>query len=79
MLIYKKGDANTLNNYRPVSVLSVVSKIFKIALKARIVNFLEKQDVFHPVPHEYRKQGSTTTVLTQALQCTLMCLTIKST
>ena len=28
--LYKKGDANTVNNYRPISSLPAITKIFEM-------------------------------------------------
>ena len=38
------GERSTANNYRPVSLLSAVSKVFEKNLNDRIVDHLEKSD-----------------------------------
>ena len=40
------GERSTAKNYRPVSLLSVVSKVFEKFLNNRIVDHLEKCNVF---------------------------------
>ena len=42
VLIYKKGDIEEPNKYRPISIISVLSKIFETVLKDQIVEFLNK-------------------------------------
>jgi len=66
--IYKKGEANQCNNYRPISILPVVSKVFEIVLKTRLVNFLEKYQQMTPNQHGYRTNKSTITALAEVLQ-----------
>ena len=39
--IYKKGDSKSINNYRPISILSTLNKIFEKILYARLVNYIE--------------------------------------
>ena len=39
------GERSTAKNYRPVSLLSVVSKVFEKLLNNRIVDHLEKCDL----------------------------------
>ena len=40
------GERSTAKNYRPVSLLSVVSKVFEKFVNNRIVDHLEKCDLF---------------------------------
>ena len=40
--IHKKGDKLDCNNYRPISPLSNISKIFEKSMHIRLVNFLRK-------------------------------------
>ena len=51
--IFKKGDSTLEKNYRPVSILPVVSKIFELIMQKQISNYIEK----HLSPHlcGYRK------------------------
>ena len=39
--IYKKGDKSNLNNYRPISLLPVLSKVFEKVLNEQITNVIE--------------------------------------
>lgn len=67
--VYKrKGDINECNNYRPISILPNMSKIFELAIKNRMVNFLEKYSLLHIGQHGYRKQRSTITALIEIIQ-----------
>lgn len=44
--IYKEGDTEDVNNYRPISLLSTVSKILEKAVKFQLNKFLEKNKFF---------------------------------
>ena len=41
-LIYKKGDTNKFDNYRPISLLNTLYKIFAAIVQKRIANNLDK-------------------------------------
>ena len=43
--IHKSGDATSCNNYRPISVLPVFSKIFESIIHKRLNNFLERHNL----------------------------------
>jgi Notch-like protein len=43
--LFKNGDKSTMNNYRPISMLSNFSKIFSKIIKMRLIEFLEKKNL----------------------------------
>ena len=48
------GERSTAKNYRPVSLLSVVSKVFEKLVNNRIVDHLEKCGLFSDFQHGFR-------------------------
>ena len=54
--LYKSDDSMLFNNYRPVSVLCVVSKIFEMIMYNRVTTFLE---ILHGNQYGFRKKSST--------------------
>ena len=58
------GDRSTAKNYRPVSFLSVVSKVFEKLVNNRIVDHLEKCGLFSDFQYGFRSSGSTADLLT---------------
>nr|CAI5820321.1 unnamed protein product [Callosobruchus analis] len=44
--IFKKGDKCQASNFRPISLLSIISKLFESALALQIVNFFETFNLF---------------------------------
>ena len=64
--IYKeKGTHKQPDYYRPISVLSVVSKLFEKSATSQIVNYLETTKGLYSGQHAYRKWHSTTTCLVE--------------
>jgi len=55
--IYKSGDTTLLKNYRPVSVLSVFSKIFERIIHTRLRNFLDKHTILSNSQFGFRKKS----------------------
>ena len=49
--LFKKEDASLLKNYRPVSVLPVVSKIYERIMQKQILEYIDK----HLFPHLYKR------------------------
>ena len=47
------------NNYRPVSLLNILSKIFEKAMYSRLIDFLETQKILIQQQFGFRKQHST--------------------
>ena len=57
--IHKKGNVELLSNYRPISKLCFLSKIFEKALKVRIMNYFETSNLFCATQFGFRKDVST--------------------
>ena len=58
------GERSTARNYRPVSLLSVVSKVFEKLVNNRIVDHLEKCSLFSDFQYGFRSSRSTADLLT---------------
>ena len=57
------GERYIAKNYRPVSLLSVVSKVFEKLANNRIVNHLEEDDLFSDFQYGFRSSRSTADLL----------------
>ena len=62
--LHKKGASDNPTNYRPISLLSVFSKIIGKLVHKRLYDFLELSDVIHPLQFGFRKNHSTAHALT---------------
>ena len=63
--VFKKvGERSTAKNYGPVSLLSVVSKVFQKLVDSRIVDYLEKCGFFSNFQYSFRSSQSTADLLT---------------
>ena len=58
------GERSTAKNYRPVSLLSVVSKVFEKLVNNRIADHLEKCGLFSGFQYGFRSSRSTADFLT---------------
>ena len=61
--IFKKGVKTDPNNYRPVSITSIVAKIMESIIKDNIENHITRNNIMHPSQHGFRKGKSTSTNL----------------
>ena len=57
------GERSTAKNYRPVSLLSVVSKVFEKLVNNRIADHLEKCGIFSDFQHGFTPSQSTVDLL----------------
>ena len=57
--VHKTGSKKVLNNYRPITLTSVFSKIIEIILKNRINNFMEKNLINDKYQYGFTKKSST--------------------
>ena len=58
------GERSTAKNYCPVSLLSVVSKVFRKLVNNNIVDHLEKSGLFSDFRYGFRSSRSTADLLT---------------
>ena len=61
--IYKKGSRLLISNYRPISLLSNLNKIFEKIIFKRVYNFIEKNEILYPLQYGFRPKHSTTHAL----------------
>ena len=57
--IFKKSDKSKCENYRPISLLSNISKIFERSMYTRVYEFFEKSNVLYNLQFGFRKSYST--------------------
>ena len=65
--IHKKESIDDPSNYRPLSILSTVSKVFERSATDQLVQYLENNKLLSKIQHAYRKNHSTTTCLSEVV------------
>ena len=61
--IFKNGNKELINNYRPVCSLSPFSKIIEKVVYNRMISFIDKNNIFSSTQFGFRKGMSTETAL----------------
>ena len=61
--VFKKGNKECIENYRPVSILPVFGKVFEKILYKQLYSFLSSNSVLHDQQFGFRKGHSTTHAL----------------
>lgn len=59
--IHKSGDKLQVSNYRPMSILPTISKVFEKVVAAQLVEHLDYNAALHPLQFGFRKRYSTET------------------
>lgn len=67
--IYKSGDKYDISNYRPISLISNVSKIYEKIIKSRIVKFLDKHRIISERQFGFRRGRSTEDAIQYVSSC----------
>ena len=57
--VFKKGDKDLLNNYRPISMLPSISKIFETVIYNQLYEYLQEHRVITNSQYGFRKKHST--------------------
>ena len=56
---FKNGDKQDISNYRPISILSLFSKIFEKTMYNHLINFIDKNKILYKYQFGFRKLHST--------------------
>ena len=59
----KTRDHKNLNDYRPISLLSILSKLLERRVHKHLVTYLETRDILHPLRSGFRRKHSCSTAL----------------
>ena len=59
--LYKKDDASLYNNYRPISLLPIISKILEKVVHEQLSSYLSEHKLLFNSQHGFRKNHSTET------------------
>ena len=65
-LLFKQGESFDLNNYLPISVTSVVAKVFERIVYDQLYNFLNSEEIISKQQSGFRSLHSTVTALLEA-------------
>ena len=57
--MYRKGTCDNPSNYRPISILSALSKIFEKLMHQRLHKFFELFEILYPLQFGFRENRST--------------------
>ena len=66
--IHKKGDTTCCSNFRPISLLSIFSKVFEKCMYNRLYKFLTKHDLIYSYQFGFRKGFSTEQALVSLIE-----------
>ena len=72
--IFKGDERNDPSNYRPISVLPVVSKIFERRINSELNNLLNKRKIIHSLQSGFRAGFPCSTSIHKFVSNTLSCM-----
>ena len=72
--LFKNGDAMLFNNYRPVSLLCVISKVFEKVMYSRLNDFLTAHQILYLYQFGFRKDHSSYMALMVLIDKLTKCL-----
>ena len=57
--VHKSGDTQVVSNYRPISILSAISKVIEKVVAEQLAAHLDLKSFLHPMQFGFRKKHST--------------------
>ena len=61
--LFKSGSRDQVENYRPISVLPIVAKVFEKEVNNQLYKYPMDNNLLHPSQHGFRRKRSTQTAL----------------
>ena len=61
--VFKKGDSDDVNNYRPISILPITMKVFEKVVHSQVSDFLDASDLLSRSQSGFRNRYSTDTAV----------------
>jgi hypothetical protein len=77
--VHKRNDKHNPCSYRPISLTSVLMKVFERIIHSHLVSVLERHHLISPSQSCFRRKRSTVTVLAEAVDDWSLCLEKRST
>ena len=72
--LHKQGPSDDINNYRPISILPILSKILERHVSDCLLHYLNENDLLHVTQSGFRAQHSCETALTHMIDSWLEAL-----
>lgn len=66
--IHKKDDTKTISNFRPVSLLSTISKVYEKVVYNQLAEYLESNNLFDNCQHGFRSGKSVNSAAVEFLE-----------
>jgi len=76
--VHKAGDKALITNYRPISVLPVIGKIFEKCIAARLSSYVTKLNLISPTQYGFLKGVSTVDAMVRLTELLYECLNEKN-
>ena len=77
--VYKSGDKFTCSNFRPISLISPLSKIFEKCSYKQLYHYFTSRDILYKHQHGFRENNSTESAVSQMCESIIENLENKNT
>ena len=77
--VYKKEDETLISNYRPISVLPAISKIFEKVIQLQLNEYFESQKLLFPSQYGFRERHNTEFAVIENMDRVVDCMEKKGT
>lgn len=75
--IFKKGDKSNMENYRPITLIPILSKVYEKCMYQRLISYCEKYNILNKQQFGFQKQKSTTLAIYSLLKTVLASINSK--